>query len=332
MLGPFHSFMTFDVITWFAERGVELKTEDDGRMFPSTDNSQTIIDCLMHQTKKNGIEIELNADLVHFNKEDDFFILHFANGKKIRTRFLILSSGSHERTWELLSTKGLSISKPVPSLFTFNFKNKKFNDLMGLSIAHAVLKIEATSFESSGPLLFTHWGFSGPAILRLSAWAARHLHARQYQFTLSIDFTGLDNEEKIETMLLQCKEKNAAKMCKNTVLFELPKRLWELLLDICNIQEKNWGDLSKVEFHKLHQHLCAFKAEINGKSTFKDEFVTCGGVDLKEVHMKTMECKKIPGLFFTGECLDIDAITGGFNFQAAWTTAYLVAKEVSSKQ
>lgn len=323
LLGPFHTFMTFDAIAWFEERGVELKTEDDGRMFPVTDSSQTIIDCFEREIKKHHIQVELNKDLVDFVPAENNIALTFADGSSVTAKKVILCTGSSERLWNLLRKKNIAIVEPVPSLFTFNFKNKLFNDLMGLSLPLAHVKILETGFEAQGPFLFTHWGFSGPAILRLSAWAARELAEKNYRFEIEIDFTGKQDEEKVTADFMELRQNNAAKTCKNVHLPYIPSRLWETLCVFTNISDKRIADLTRTEMDAFIKNLVSFRAQINGKSTFKDEFVTCGGVDLKEVNMKTMESKKIPGLHFAGECLNVDAITGGFNFQAAWTTAFI---------
>lgn len=329
LIGPFHTFMTFDTIGWFADRGVELKTEDDGRMFPITDNSQTIIDCFEEEVRKNKIGVELQKDIRDFKKTSNGFEIAFVDGSIVSSKKIIFCTGSNERIWELLSDKGIAIVKPVPSLFTFNFKNKTYNDLMGLSIPFAHIQIIDSNYESQGPLLFTHWGFSGPAILKLSAWAAQWLANKNYKFQISIDFTGKQDPEAVMEDLMELRSESPAKICKNVHLTYIPTRLWDVMCHELTIADKRLADLSKIDLGNMLEFLTTFKANINGKSTFKDEFVTCGGVDLKEVNMKTMECKKIPGLYFAGECLNIDAITGGFNFQAAWTTGYIAGSNVA---
>ena len=327
LMGPFHTFMTYDTITWFEEHGVKLKTEEDGRMFPITDNSQTIIDCFENEIKKNNIQLELHKDIKDFDKTNNGFEIYFADGSTVLTKTLIICTGSSERIWELLNKKGIETVKPVPSLFTFNFKNKKFNDLMGLSIPLANVQISDSAFQAQGPLLFTHWGFSGPAVLKLSAWAAQWLAHKNYKFQIEIDFTGKQNTEEVLNDLQNLKTNFPSKICKNIHLTYVPKRLWEVLCDELNISEKRITDLTKNEMNSFIELLTNFKVNINGKSTFKEEFVTCGGVDLKEVNMKTLESKKIPGLYFAGECLNIDAVTGGYNFQAAWTTGYIAGTQ-----
>lgn len=323
LLGPFHTFMTFDTISWFEQRGVQLKTEDDGRLFPVTDNSQTIIDCFEREIKKNHIQVELGKDLVNFENDKNGFTLFFKDGYYVNAKKIIFCTGSNERLWDLLHAKGISIVAPVPSLFTFNFKNKLFNNLMGLSLPIAHVKILESNFEAQGPLLFTHWGFSGPAILRLSSWAAKELAEKNYAFEIEIDFTGKQDHELVTKDFMHLRQNNAAKSCKNVHLSYIPARLWETICIYINVAEKRMADLTREEMDLFIKNLTSFNASIKGKSTFKEEFVTCGGVDLKEVNMKTMESKKIPGLYFAGECLNVDAITGGFNFQAAWTTAFI---------
>lgn len=324
LLGPFHQFMTFDTISWFADRGVELKTEDDGRMFPVTNSSQTIIDCFLKEIKKLTIDLQLHRGLSNFEKNASGFELTFSE-EKITTKKLLISTGSSNLIWEMLASKGIKIVDPVPSLFTFNYKNKTYNDLMGTSVKNVGIKIEGTKFESNGPILFTHWGFSGPAILKLSAWAARELHDKNYQFNINIDFSGYDDEEKVYEELIRLKEDASTRQLKTVPLPYLPKRLWELFCDQISAGEKQLANCSAKELKDLCRLISHHTIPVNGKSTFKDEFVTCGGVDLSEINMKTMESKKIPGLYFAGECLNIDAITGGFNFQSAWTTGFIAA-------
>lgn len=327
LLGPFHQFMTFDTITWFAEKGVELKTENDGRMFPTTDNSQTIIDCLTQAAAQNGVKIITGKGVKDFQPNEKGFVLNMDEGDDMLTGRLIFCTGSSKRIWDMFAQKGIVIEEPVPSLFTFNYKNKAMNDLMGLSVPAAEVKILGSNYEAQGPLLFTHWGFSGPAILRLSAWAARYLAGKKYVFDISINFTGKDADEVMHD-LEQTRENFPARTCLNERLTYVPSRLWELLIKNAGVSEKRWADLSKQDMKQVVNSLCVYKAGINGKSTFKEEFVTCGGISLKEINMKTMECKKIPGLFFGGECVNVDAITGGFNFQAAWTTGYIAGSHV----
>jgi hypothetical protein len=323
LMGPFHTFMTFDTITWFEERGVKLKTEEDGRMFPVTDSSQTIIDCFEREIKKFNIQVEQHKDVKDFQKTKEGFLISFADGTTVVAKKIVFCTGSSERAWDLLRQKGIEIAEPVPSLFTFNFKNNLFNNLMGLSVPLAHVSINDSVFEAQGPLLFTHWGFSGPAVLRLSAWAAGFLSDKKYKFNITIDFTGKQDAAEVMNDVLHLRSEFPSKICRNVHLNYIPTRLWEVLCIEANLAEKRMADLTKEDMKALVENLTSYTAHINGKSTFKEEFVTCGGVDLKEVNMKTMECKKIPGLYFAGECLNIDAITGGFNFQAAWTTGFI---------
>jgi predicted Rossmann fold flavoprotein len=327
LMGPFHSFMTFDTLAWFEERGVKIKTEEDGRMFPVTDSSQTIIDCFQNEIKKFNINVELHKNLVNFKSNEDGIEIFFADKSTVNCKKLIICTGSSERIWELLKQKGISIDQPVSSLFTFNYKNKLFNDLMGLSLPMVHIRILNTNFEAHGPFLFTHWGFSGPAVLRLSAWAARELAAKNYNFEIQIDFTGKQDAEEVLSGLMELRNEFPSKICKNVHLNYIPARLWEVLCELTHVSEKRLADLTKEDMKSVVEQLTSYKAKITGKSTFKEEFVTCGGVNLKEVNMKTMECKRIPGLYFAGECLNIDAITGGFNFQAAWTTGFIAGSK-----
>lgn len=328
LLGPFHQFMTFDTISWFADRGVELKTEDDGRMFPVTNSSQTIIDCFLNEIKKLKIHLQLQQGLSNFEKTADGFQLTFTD-EKILAKKILIATGSSNLIWEMLSAKGIKIVDPVPSLFTFNYKNKTYNDLMGTSVKNVGIKIEGTKFESNGPILFTHWGFSGPAILKLSALAARELFDKNYQFNIIIDFSGYDDEEKVMEEIQQLKTDTPTRQLKTVPLPYIPKRLWELFCDQISAGDKQLANCSAKELKELCRLIAHHVIPVNGKSTFKDEFVTCGGVDLSEINMKTMESKKIPGLYFAGECLNIDAITGGFNFQSAWTTGFIAANTIA---
>lgn len=327
LLGPFHQFMTFDTIAWFAGRGVNLKTEDDGRMFPETDESQTIIDCFMREAQQKNVKIITGKGVKDFSVEGNHFHLHTDDAHTFVTEKLVFCTGSSNRVWDMLNNKGIQMVKPVPSLFTFNYKNKAMNALMGLSVPLAQVNINGSDYEAQGPLLFTHWGFSGPAVLRLSAWAAPFLASKNYDFHISINFTGKEMEEVMED-IEQMRETSASRNCLNVHLTYIPRRLWELLVETTGISGKKLADLSKNDMKNLVNNLCAYPAHITGKSTFKDEFVTCGGVDLKEINMKTMESKKIKNLFFAGECINVDAITGGFNFQAAWTTGYIAGSNV----
>lgn len=334
LIGPFHSFGPQHTIDWFEERGVKIKEEDDGRMFPVTDDSATIINCFYSEAKKRGVELHLSNGLSSIRKlENGNWDIVAGDGKKILSKAVLIASGSNLQIWKMLEDIGHHIVTPIPSLFTFNTKDTRLRELMGLSISSCVLKVKDTKLKAEGPLLITHWGLSGPAILRLSAWGAEILASMHYKFILQVNWCGaLENYESVRDFLTQHKIESSRKLIFNTPLFTLPSRLWINLMRYAGITEdKRWADLNKDQFNQICQTLLESEIQIQGKSTFKDEFVTCGGVDLSEVNFKTMESKLFPGLYFAGEVLNIDAITGGFNFQAAWTTAWIAAASISKQ-
>tara|TARA_R110001632_G_scaffold129785_1_gene243861 strand:- start:448 stop:1668 length:1221 start_codon:yes stop_codon:yes gene_type:complete len=331
LLGPFHSFMTGDTIAWFADRGVELKIEEDGRMFPITDSSQTIIDCFISETKRLGIEVLTNHAVQKMERDSDTnqWLLETSQGS-FQTSQLVIATGSNPKIWKLLTQFDHTITPAVPSLFTFNIKDKRIDGLMGLS-TEAAVKVVGTPLESEGPLLITHWGMSGPGILKLSAWGARLLEKTKYHFEIRVNWLLHTTTEEAMTELLALKH-NFAKQSPHTYAqMDLPKRLWQSLLTAANIPEgSKWADLKKEQLSKLAGELTNGSFRVSGKSTFKEEFVTAGGVDLKEVNFKRFESRLHPSLYFAGEVLNIDAITGGFNFQNAWTGGYLVAEAIAS--
>lgn len=301
LLGPFHRFMTSDTIQWFEERGVTLKTEADGRMFPVTDSSQTIIDCLLHEAKKLGVEIHLQARV---------------DNKTLHADRIILATGSNKKGHEIATHFGHTIQKPVPSLFTLNIKDFPLGSIAGVSVEAATIRLKGTKVIQEGPLLITHWGFSGPCALKVSAFGARILAEHNYEMGIEIDWLPNHSEEALIALLRQ---ESPAKMLANARTVPLPKRLWQLLIPF----DKPLRMLRHQELQSLVKKLKCDTYEIKGKTTNKEEFVTCGGVTLSEVNFKTMESKVRPGLFFCGEILDIDGITGGFNFQNAWTTGFI---------
>lgn len=326
--GPFHQFCSGDTIEWFEKKGVELKIEDDGRMFPISDSSQTIIDCFTNATQKLGIHVLTNHSVQSIFKAENYWKVE-TTSENFACKKLIMTTGSNPKIWEMLSEIGHSIVEAVPSLFTFNIKDKRIKDLMGLS-AFANVKVKNTKLESSGPLLITHWGLSGPGILRLSAWGARILAEKKYQFVLQVNWLNdLSFEETLEK-LKELKLEHSKKTVSKKSPFEFPNRLWESLVLASSIEaETKWADLSKIQLINLANQLCNGEFQVNGKSTFKEEFVTAGGIDLKEINFKTMESKLHENLYFAGEIVNIDAITGGFNFQNAWTSGFIVAKSVA---
>lgn len=328
--GPFHQFCSGDTIEWFEKHGVELKIEEDGRMFPVSDSSQTIIDCFLSAAKKSGIDILTGQSVQSLFKGEDYWKVD-TNQQSFKCDKLVMATGSNPKMWEMIKALGHTIEEPVPSLFTFNIKDTRIKDLMGLS-AIATVKVKDSKLKASGPLLITHWGMSGPGILRLSAWGARELAAKNYQFTLQVNWLHeTDFEEALDT-LKELKDENAKKLVVKFCPFEFPKRLWESLVGAAGISvETKWADLSKKQLTDLANQLTNGQFQVNGKSTFKDEFVTAGGIHLKEVDFKTMQSKLHTNLYFAGEILNIDAITGGFNFQNAWTGGFLVAKALTEK-
>lgn len=326
--GPFHQFCSGDTVAWFENHGVELKIEEDGRMFPTSNSSQTIIDCFLDTAKKLGISILTGQSVQSIYKGEDHWKVETQSAQFLAEQ-LILATGSNPKIWELLQQFGHAIVSPVPSLFTFNIKDPRIKDLMGVS-ALATVKITGEKLSASGPLLITHWGMSGPGILQLSAWGARILHEKNYQFTIEVNWLYDVTPEEAETMLKDIKAEQAKKAVSKKSPFELPNRLWESLVLASGIAEDTkWADLSKQQLLKLSQQLTQGRFQVNGKSTFKEEFVTAGGIDLKEINFKTMESKLHKNLFFAGEIANIDAITGGFNFQNAWTSGFLVAQAIT---
>ena len=327
--GPFHQFCSGDTIEWFEKHGVELKIEDDGRMFPVSNSSQTIIDCFLKATQKLKIDILTNHSVQEVYKTENHWKLTTTQ-EVFSCQKVIMATGSNPKMWELLQNLGHSIIEPVPSLFTFNVKDVRIKDLMGLSTLASV-KVKKSKLQASGPLLITHWGMSGPGILRLSAWGARELADKKYQFAIQVNWLNeIDFEEAID-LLKNIKEENSKKLVSKYAHFELPKRLWENLVKTAGItEETKWADVNKKQLNTLAEQLTNGEFQVNGKSTFKEEFVTAGGIDLKEVNFKTMESKILPNMFFAGEILNIDAITGGFNFQNAWTGGFIVANAITS--
>jgi predicted Rossmann fold flavoprotein len=331
LLGPFHTFMTGDTIAWFENRGVTLKIEEDGRMFPVTDSSQTIIDLFNSETQRLGIDVLKNHSVKSFSKQDDEWLVTTSEGDFVAKK-LVIATGSNPKIWKLLEEIGHSIIPPVPSLFTFNIKDSRIIDLPGIATEARVKVIDANGkvqLESEGPLLITHWGMSGPAILKLSAWGARVLEPTKYHFSIKVNWLlDFSEEDTLET-LLDLKMSNPKQTVLKYAQFELPKRLWQSLVKAAGIDEiETWADITKKKLQNLANQICESHFDVKGKSTFKEEFVTAGGVDLKEVNFKTFESRIQRNLYFAGEVLNIDAITGGFNFQNAWTGGYIVAQSL----
>lgn len=335
LLGPFTQFGPADTVEWFEQRGVRLKTEADGRMFPVTDNSQTIVDCLQKSAQKAGVQVRTSSRVERLQPmRDGNWELKIQGDERPRIfNKLMIASGSNPAIWQLLEALGHTIVAPVPSLFTFNTKDTRLRDLSGISVPDAALNIPGSSLKARGPLLVTHWGLSGPGILRLSAWGARYLHDIDYHFPLEINFTGDKTVADIQQTFSQNKSAQGKKTVATVPYAGIPTRFWQQLTAAAGISaERRWADLDKNALHALAEQTGAARFQIAGKSTFKEEFVTAGGVSLKEINFKTFESKLLPNLYLAGEVLDIDAITGGFNFQAAWTGGWLAGNAMSGSE
>lgn len=325
--GPFHQFCSGDTIEWFSRHGVELKIEDDGRMFPVSNSSQTIIDCFLKATQKLGITVLTGQSVQSIFKKENYWQIETQSEKYLAEK-LVMATGSNPKIWEMLQQQGHAIVNPVPSLFTFNIKDARIKELPGVA-THATVKVKDSKLTSTGPLLITHWGMSGPAILKLSAWGAHILHDKNYQFTIFVNWLNDVETEEAELLLKDLKQDQAKKTVSKKSPFDLTNRLWESLVLASEINaETKWADLSKIQLQNLAHQLTKGTFNVNGKSTFKEEFVTAGGIDLKEINFKTMESKLHENLYFAGEIVNIDAITGGFNFQNAWTSGFIVANAI----
>jgi predicted Rossmann fold flavoprotein len=328
----FRSFQATDTIRWFADNNVELKVEADGRMFPVTDNSQTIIDCFLRKAQQLKIEIRTTTGVEKIEVQGNSFAVQCDTEETLHARKILIAIGGHNqmRGYEWIAALGHTIKPLIPSLFTFNDSQKEFKDLMGVAVPSAFVKIAGTKFSETGPLLITHWGLSGPAVIKLSAWAAEYLHQVNYSFTALVSWIGDVGEEDLRSKLIGYKQESGKQKVIGNPLFALPQRLWLRLCALAEIEEsKIWAELPLKNINKLIEFLIRCPFQIKGKTTFKEEFVTCGGVDLAEVNLESMESKKIKNLFFAGEVLNIDGETGGFNFQSAWTTAWVAAQHIA---
>ena len=330
----FKQYNALDTRRWFASKGVELKVEEDGRMFPVTDRSETIIDCFLSEAARLSISIETNAEVFGIRTEaDGRFVVEAAAGRMYTALQVLIAAGGSPKAeaYTFIKRLGHNIKPLIPSLFTFNDKEKWISDLMGVSVSDAEVRIVATKFKQRGPLLITHWGLSGPAVIKLSAWAAEYLHSVGYDFRILVSWIGHVKEEDIRSVLLAQKDIHGKRKIYANPMFGLPQRLWVRLCSLAEISdEKIWGELAHRNLNRLLEHLIRCPFHIRGKTTFKEEFVTCGGVDLQEVDLHTMESKLVKGLYFAGEVLNIDGETGGFNFQAAWSTAFVAARSAFS--
>lgn len=332
LIGPFTRFQPKDTIRWFEQRGVMLKAEEDGRMFPITNNSETIIECLCGEAKKSGITIRLECGVEKITKLGNGFQLTFSTGEQFLCDKILITTGGNTKTYPLLETLGHQIVPPVPSLFTFNIPQSPLEGLEGISVPKTRIKIGQTNLEQTGPLLITHWGLSGPAVLKLSAWGAKILYQKSYEATLEVNWMPDLTKDEIAKHLQTLKHTHANRSASTDVQWDLPKHLWRRLVHLAKIDgELRWAELSKKQFHELCEKIHKSTYQIQGKTTYKQEFVTCGGINLHEVNFKTMESKICPGLYFAGEILDIDGVTGGFNFQNAWTTSWIAGQSIGKE-
>jgi predicted Rossmann fold flavoprotein len=327
----FRTFGADDTVRWFEERGVRLLTEADGRMFPHTNSSETIIACFLEEARRLGIQIHTGRGIQALQPEEGGQIrLVWEGGSMLADRVLLTTGGAPKaEAYQWLEKLGHPIEKPVPSLFTFNIPDKDLHQLAGISVPRASVRIETSKLAYEGPLLITHWGLSGPAVLKLSAFGARWIQEQSYRFGVQVRWITLAEEEALRSQLQHYAQANPRQRIRKYPLFELPSRLWLFLCQKAGIgEEERWLDISKKTSNRLLEVLYRDRYEVVGKTTFKEEFVTCGGVSLSAIDPQTMESRQVPGLFFAGEVLDIDGITGGFNFQAAWTTAWIAGSHL----
>ena len=329
LLSVFTKFQPGDTMNWYEEHGVALKIEDDNRIFPESNSSQSILDCLVNECRKKNVKI--------LTKQTVTDILPQENGYKIHTTdqnyfadYVVFSTGSSPKAFKILEKLGHQIIAPVPSLFTFNIKNEILKDLMGTSFQYVNIEIPKLNLEESGSLLITHWGLSGPAVLKLSAWGARELAALKYQFEIIVNFIGTASEDALE-IFRNFKENEPKKSIGQAKIFDITNRFWNRILLVSGIDTaKQLANINNKEMQKIIENLCCCRMNVTGKSTFKEEFVTAGGVDLKEMDFKTMKSKKLPNFYISGEVLNIDAVTGGFNFQACWSEGWLIAQDLNA--
>lgn len=334
LISPFQVFQASDTVKWFKKRGVKLKHEVDGRMFPTTDSSETIINCFMQEINRLGIKILTKRSVKSIKKIDSGrFSLNINNQEEFIADAVLVATGSMPGGYYLAESLGHSITEIAPSLFTFKIQDIILEELAGTSFKNAnlVLKVHGSkSFSQKGPLLITHWGLSGPALLKLSAWAAREMMHSNYKAKIIVNWLGFSKEDECRSFVHKIKDNNSKSLVNKTSPVELTKRFWSKLLEKSSIQlDKRWADLSKKEINALVSNLYACELEVLGKSRFKEEFVECGGVSLKEINFKTMESKICPGLYFSGEIMDVDGITGGFNFQNAWTSGWIAGTNMA---
>ncbi|MEI8280173.1 MAG: NAD(P)/FAD-dependent oxidoreductase [Bacteroidota bacterium] len=326
-----YNFTPKDTIHWFVQRGVKLKTEDDGRIFPITDSSQTIIDCIWQEMMRNKVHVQYHKSVVQIEKTEKGFLIHFADKSTYLADKVLVTVGGFQKPeqYDWLRKLGHTIQLPVPSLFTFNMPKHPITELMGVSVPDVTVKISGTKISEHGPILITHWGLSGPAVLRTSAWAARELHDKNYDFQIQINWLLDVTEQDLREQFVGFRQELGKQFVYNKNPFDLPKRLWEHMMLQCDIKnDVRWGDLPAASQNKLIITLLRDPYQIKGKTTFKEEFVTCGGITLTEIDPQRMESRMVPGLFIAGEVIDVDGITGGFNFQHAWSSAWIASRAI----
>ncbi len=331
LLSVFHKFQPGDTMDWFEKRNVALKIESDNRIFPETNSSQTIMDTLVNEVLRRKFKIETKIVVLDIQRQNEQYLV-ITNSGEYLADYIIYTTGSSPKSLKILQNLGHKIVEPVPSLFTFNIKNEVLKDLMGTSFPHAEVSIPELKMEESGPMLITHWGLSGPAILKISAWKARELAALKYRFHIRVNFLGMDKDDA-EEAFKNYRNQNPKKTIGNSKIYNITTRFWHRILWISKVNlEKNISNLTAREIQNIIQNLCENEMSVSGKSTYKDEFVTAGGVELKEVDFKNMSSKILSNFYLAGEVLNIDAVTGGFNFQACWSEAWLMAQDLNSKE
>lgn len=328
----FHRFFTTDTIEWFRQRAVALKVEDDGRMFPVTDSSQTIIDCLLKEARDHRVEIVLHREVKELTPSGSGWLVHCQDGQPLEADAVCVACGGYPKPamFGWLSRTGHHIEAPVPSLFTFNIPDPVLAALMGVSVL-ARVRIAGTKWEEQGPVLITHWGLSGPAVLRLSARAARELHDKDYRFTIVVNWLPNEQVQSLKQLLLRWRSERGGQKLMGRNELGLPQRLWEYLCVISEAGAVRWAELSAGGMNRLAENSCAWQGQVQGKTTFKEEFVTAGGIRLSEIDPQTMESRICPGLYFAGEIMDVDGVTGGFNFQHAWTSGWIAGHSIGRK-
>lgn len=324
----FHQFQPADTMQWFEDRGVPLKIESDNRVFPESNSSESIIKVLQNEVQKKNLSVKTQQNLVFITPKENKYLLKTSDQEYVAD-IVIYTTGSSPKSLKILENLGHQLIQPVPSLFTFNIKNDFLEGLMGTSFEQVHIKIPAIKLEETGPMLITHWGISGPAVLKLSAWGARKLADLQYHFEVWVNFVGMEKTE-VEEQFLEYKQQNPKKRIGSSKIFGITNRFWQRILEISKVDsQKNLANLNQKEIQTIVENLCENKMQAKGKSTYKDEFVTAGGIDLKEINFKTMESKILPRFYIAGEVLNIDAVTGGFNFQACWSESWIIAQHLN---